>query len=155
MSKQFWLLKSEPNEYSVDRLKKDGQTGWSGVRNYQARNFMRDLMKLGDGVLFYHSSTKPAAIVAQAEVSREGYADPTQFDMKSDYFDLKSKPEAPTWIMVDIRYVATFPHPLSLAELKKTKGLEKMALLQRGSRLSVQPVRPEEWTIILGLTRTA
>ena len=152
MSKKYWLIKSEPEEYSIDQLKKDGQTSWAGVRNYQARNFMRDGMKLGDSILFYHSSCEPSAIVGVAEVAKEAYPDPTQFDKKSDYYDPKSKVDAPTWKMVDIRYVSTLANPLTLSDLKKIKGLEKMVLLQKGGRLSVQPVQPEEWRIILGLT---
>src|SRR5205814_9360909 len=128
----FWLVKSEPSEYSIDQFKKDGETGWAGVRNYQARNFMRDAMKSGDGVLFYHSSCEPSAVVGQAEVSKEAHPDPTQFDKKSEFYDPKSKPDAPTWKMVSIRHVATFSRPLTLSELKATKGLEKMVLLQRG-----------------------
>ena len=150
-AKQYWLLKSEPENYSFAQLKKDGETGWTGVRNYQARNFMRDSMKVGDGVLFYHSNADPAAIVGAAEVSREGHPDPTQFDPKSDYYDAKSKPDAPTWIMAAIRYVGEFKQPLSLDELRKVAGLEKMMLLKRGMRLSIQPVTAEEWKIILKL----
>jgi predicted RNA-binding protein with PUA-like domain len=152
MAKQHWLIKSEPEEYSIDQFKKDGKTAWAGVRNFQARNFMRDAMKIGDGILFYHSSCDPTAIVGEAEVASAAYPDPTQFDKKGDYYDPKSKPEAPTWMMVDIRYVKTFQHQPTLAELKQTKGLEKMMLLQRGSRLSIQPVKAEEWNIILALT---
>ena len=151
MAKQYWLVKSEPDVYSIDQLKKDGHTTWNGVRNYQARNFMRDGMKLGDGVLFYYSSCDVPAIVGQAEVSKAGCPDPTQFDKKSEFYDPSSKPDKPTWIMVEIKYVKTFGRPLTLTELKTIKSLENMVLLKRG-RLSVQPVSPEEWKIILGLT---
>ncbi len=112
-----------------------------------------DGMKVGDGVLFYHSSTDPMAVAGIAEVSSAPHADPTQFDAASEFHDPKSKKDAPTWMMVDIRFVEEFKHPVTLAELKKTKGLEKMVLTQRGSRLSVQPVRPEEWQIIVALGR--
>lgn len=149
--KRYWLLKTEPENYAFEQLKKENETGWSGVRNYQARNFMRDSMKRGDGVLFYHSSTDAPAIMGTAEVSREGHPDPTQFDPKSDYYDARSKPENPAWIMVALKYSAAFKHPLTLAELRTAKGLENMTLLKRGMRLSVQPVSPEEWKIILKL----
>src|SRR5688500_13874697 len=102
MPKKYWLLKSEPEDYSFSKLEKDGHVGWTGVRNYQARNTMRDDMKLGDGVLFYHSNAEPSAIVGLAEVSRESHPDPTQFDKTNDYFDPKSKRETPTWMMVEI-----------------------------------------------------
>ena len=151
MPKKYWLMKSEPEHYSFEQLKKDGATGWTAVRNYQARNFMRDQMKLGDGVLFYHSNADPAAIVGLAEVCHEGHPDPTQFEPKSEYYDPKSKPESPTWIMVGIKYLAALKHPLTLAELKKVKGLSSMPLLKRGMRLSVQPVSGDEWKIILKL----
>lgn len=152
-SKLYWLIKSEPDVYGLEQLKNDGRTGWSGVRNYQARNFMRDSMKMGDGVLYYHSNAKPTAIMGIAEVCREGYPDPTQFDSKSEYFDPKSKPGSPTWIMIDVKFVEEFKRPVTLFELKTKKGLEKMMLTQKGSRLSVQPVAPAEWEIICSMPR--
>jgi predicted RNA-binding protein with PUA-like domain len=121
------------------------------VRNYQARNFMRDDMKKGDLVFFYHSSAEPTAIVGVAEVVREGYPDPTAFDPRDSHFDPKSKPDAPTWIMVDIRAVRKLARPVTLADLKAVQGLEGMVLLQRGSRLSVQPVSAQEWEIVYSL----
>jgi len=148
MPKRYWLLKSEPEDYPFAKLKKDGRVGWTGVRNYQARNSMRDDMKIGDGVLFYHSNANPSAIVGIAEVSRESHSDPTQFEKSSDYYDPKAKRETPTWLMVEIKYVEELKRPLSLEELRATPGLEKMLLLKRGMRLSVQPVTPEEWKII-------
>ena len=148
MPKQFWLVKSEPDVYSIDQLAKDGETGWEGVRNYQARNTLRDSMKAGDGVLFYHSSCDVPAIAGLAEVSRESHPDPTQFDPKSEFFDAKSKRDAPTWMMVGLRFVKKLKQPLTLEQLKKVPALSKMVLLQRGSRLSVQPVRAEEWEAI-------
>lgn len=143
-----WLLKSEPDVYSIDDLKRDKRTHWEGVRNYQARNFLRDRLKVGDRVLFYHSNAEPPGIAGVAKVVREGYPDPSQFDKQSEYYDAKSKPEAPTWFVVDIGFVARFSRPLTLPELKQVKGLAKMALLQKGSRLSVQPVTDDEFAVI-------
>ena len=145
-----WLLKSEPEAFSWDDLwKSPGRTtSWDGVRNYQARNFMRDGMRTGDRVLFYHSSTEPTAIVGVAEVVREAYPDPTAFDPADPHYDPKSKRNAPTWVTVDIRAVRPLDRPVTLAMLRQTPGLEGMVLLQRGSRLSVQPVTEEEWAII-------
>jgi predicted RNA-binding protein with PUA-like domain len=152
-AKRHWLVKSEPDVFSFDDLLASPRktTGWDGVRNYQARNFMRDDMKKGDLVFFYHSSTDPAAIVGVAEVARDGYPDPSAFDSKDSHFDPKSKQDSPTWFMVDVRAVEKFKHPVTLAELRGVKGLEKMTLLQKGSRLSVQPVSPKEWDIIYAL----
>lgn len=146
-----WLLKSEPDVYSIDDLKRDKRTHWEGVRNYQARNYLRDQLKAGDRVLFYHSNAEPPGIAGVAKVVREGYPDPSQFDKKSDYYDPKSKQETPAWYMVDVGFVEKFARPITLPELKKTKGLEKMVLLQKGSRLSVQPVSEVEYAIIAKL----
>lgn len=155
-ARRHWLVKSEPETFSFgDLLAKPGRTtGWDGVRNFQARNFMRDEMKQGDLVFFYHSSADPTAIVGVAEVVREGYPDPTALDPKDPHHDPKSKPESPSWYMVDVRAVEPLKRPLTLTELRSVKGLEKMVLLQKGSRLSVQPVSPSEWEIIykLGMT---
>lgn len=147
-----WLLKSEPDVYSIDDLKRDKRTHWEGVRNYQARNYLRDQLKVGDRVLFYHSNAEPPGIAGIAKVVREGYPDPTAFDQKSDYYDAKSKKEAPAWYMVDIAFVKKFAQPLTLPELKKVKGLEKMVLLQKGSRLSVQPVTEAEYALLEKMT---
>jgi len=125
--------------------------GWDGVRNYQARNFMRDEMKVGDGVLFYHSSVDPPGVVGIAEVAREGHPDPTAFDPDDIHHDPKSDPENPRWYMVDVRFVRAFPRMVTLEELKAAPGLENMKVTQRGMRLSVQPVTPEEWEIVLRL----
>jgi predicted RNA-binding protein with PUA-like domain len=151
--RRYWLLKCEPDTFSFDDLwaAPNRTTCWDGVRNYQARNLMRDEMKRGDGVLFYHSSTEPTAVVGTAEVVREGYPDHTALDPADPHFDSKSRPEAPTWVMVDVRAVERFAHPVTLAELRATPELAGMALLQRGSRLSVQPVRPEEWAAVRAL----
>ena len=151
--RRHWLVKSEPSTFSFDDLLASPKrtTGWDGVRNYQARNHMRDGMKRGDLVFFYHSSTEPTAIVGVAEVAREAYPDPTALDPKHPHFDPKSKADDPSWMMVDLRAVEPLAHPVTLAELKGTKGLERMVLLQKGSRLSVQPVSPEEWDIVYAL----
>lgn len=143
-------MKSEPEAFSWDDLWQAPArtTSWDGVRNYQARNSMRDGMRVGDPVLFYHSSTGQPAIVGIAEVAREAYPDPTAFDPAHPNHDPKSKPDAPAWLMVDIRAVRPVSPPLTLARLRETPGLEGMVLLQRGSRLSVQPVTPEEWAVI-------
>jgi predicted RNA-binding protein with PUA-like domain len=152
-ARRHWLVKSEPETFSFDDLLASPKrtTGWDGVRNYQARNFMRDGMKRGELVFFYHSSTEPTAIVGVAEVAREAYPDPTALDPKHAHFDPKSRPDAPTWMMVDLRAVEPLARPVTLAELKAVKGLERMVLLQKGSRLSVQPVSPEEWDIVYAL----
>jgi predicted RNA-binding protein with PUA-like domain len=151
--RRHWLVKSEADVFSFDDLAASPKrtTCWDGVRNYQARNFMRDDMKTGDLVFFYHSNSEPTAIVGVAEVTREGYPDHTALDPRDPHYDPKSKPDAPTWIMVDLRAVEKLARPLPLAELKRVKGLEKMALLQKGSRLSVQPVTAQEWEIVYGL----
>ena len=146
----YWLVKSEPDVFSFADLRasENQTTCWDGVRNYQARNFMRDGMQRGDLVLFYHSSTEPAAIVGIAEVVREAYADHTALDPRDPHYDPKSKADSPTWMMVDLRAVEPLVRPLSLADLRGVKGLEAMVLLQRGSRLSVQPVTAKEWAIV-------
>lgn len=148
MPKRFWLLKSEPDCYSIDDLERDGTTFWSGVRNYQARNFMRDDMKPGDGVLFYHSGSEPPCIAGIAEVASKAYADHTALDPDDDHFDPKQTPENPIWMMVDVKFVRKLKSPIAISRLRETKGLEKMVLLQRGSRLSVQPVTDQEWKIV-------
>ncbi len=146
----YWLLKSEPEVFSFADLQKAPKktTYWDGVRNYQARNTLRDLMRVGDRVFFYHSNADPTGIAGICEVVKSGYPDHTAFDAAHDHYDPKSDPKAPTWYMVDVRAVAAFPTLVTLAELKATKGLEKMVLLQKGSRLSVQPVTAKEWAIV-------
>ena len=145
-----WLVKSEPDVFSfADLLKAPKKTTcWDGVRNYQARNTLRDQMKQGDRVFYYHSNAEPSGIAGICEVVREGYPDHTAFDPTDPHFDPKSRRDEPTWYMVDVRAVAAFPRLVTLAELKGVKGLEKMALVQRGSRLSVQPVTRKEWEIV-------
>jgi predicted RNA-binding protein with PUA-like domain len=149
----YWLMKTEPSVFSWDdlQLRPNQTTHWEGVRNYQARNFMRDQMKVGDRVFFYHSNTKPQVILGIAQVVREAYPDTFAFDATSPYFDSKSSPEAPRWIMVDIQYESAFMPVITLDELKQAKGLESMMLLQKGCRLSVQPVTPQEWETVCNL----
>ena len=149
---KYWLMKSEPNTYSIDDLARDGRTHWDGVRNYQARNFMRDEMKVGDGVLFYHSNANPPGVAGIARVVREGYPDHTAQDPNSKYFDPKASDEDPRWFMVDIEFVEKFDELVPLETLRQTPGLEEM-LVTKKSRLSVQPVRPEEFEIVVGLGR--
>lgn len=147
----YWLFKTEPSTYSWDDLKQQPNRTdyWDGIRNYQARNFLRDQVKKGDLVLFYHSVKQPQAIMGIAKVVREAYADPTAFDPQSKYFDPKSDPENPRWVMVDVQAIAEFDPPILRDELKQIPGLENMMLLRKGSRLSIQPVSEEEWKIIL------
>jgi predicted RNA-binding protein with PUA-like domain len=148
----YWLMKSEPSTFSIDDLARAParRTCWDGVRNYQARNFMR-AMKRGDQVLFYHSNAEPPAVAGIAEVVREAYPDHTAFDPKDPHYDPKSNPRVPIWDMVDIRLIQKFERPIPLEELRGVSGLRQMELLRLGSRLSVQPVRPQEWTTILAL----
>lgn len=152
LAPQYWLMKSEPSAFSIDDLQRapGRTTSWDGVRNYQARNYMR-AMRVGDQILFHYSNVDPPAVVGVAEVVREAYPDQTAFDRNDKHFDPKSNPARPTWDMVDIRLVRKFSHPLPLDLLRKKPGLKRMELLRRGSRLSVQPVRPEEWKIVLKL----
>lgn len=147
--RRYWLVKSEPGVFSFDDLLRihNKTTHWNGIRNFAARNFMKDGMKLGDRVFFYHSSAEPTAIVGICEVVREAYPDHTAFDSASEGYDPASNEERPTWYMVDLRAVAQFTRPVTLAELKTRKELEGMALLRIG-RLSVTPVSPAEWDVI-------
>ena len=144
----YWLMKSEPDEASILDLQRAGTLPWTGVRNYQARNFMRDDMRPGDGVLFYHSSCPEPGIAGLAEVCSLAYPDATQFDPASHYFDPKSKPEAPRWLHVDVRWRET-TRLLSLKEMREAPELASMGVLQRGSRLSITPVTPAEWQAVL------
>ncbi|HEX5829610.1 MAG TPA: EVE domain-containing protein [Gemmatimonadaceae bacterium] len=155
VGRRYWLVKSEPNVFSFDDLvaAPGHTTGWDGVRNYQARNFMRDDMRPGDGVLFYHSSCEPPALAGIAEVARAAYPDPTAFDPRDPHHDPKSRRDEPTWYQVDVRAIARFETPIALPELRDTPGLEGMELLRRGSRLSVQPVTREQWEIVTSLRK--
>ncbi|MFT4255540.1 MAG: EVE domain-containing protein [Pseudoxanthomonas sp.] len=150
--KHYWLMKSEPDAFSIDALQKVGVEPWNGVRNYQARNFMR-AMQPGDGVLFYHSNTAVPGIVGVAEVASEAYPDPTQFDPKSDYFDAKSTREQPRWDLVDVKFVKKLKRTIALDEIKAqadTLG-DGFTLIQRGNRLSVLPVTAAQWKLLLSL----
>ena len=141
-------MKSEPNVFGIEDLKKVKKEPWDGVRNYQARNFMRDDMKVGDEVLFYHSNAKPPGVAGLAKVSKEAFPDHTAFDKKSKYFDPKSDPENPRWMMVEVEYVSSFKEVIPLDTLKTAKGLEEMLVIKRGQRLSIQPVTAKEYKII-------
>ena len=145
---RYWLIKSEPLTYGIDHMAKDRKTSWGGVRNYQARNFMRDQMKVGDKAFFYHSNCDEPGIVGIVEVSAPAHPDETQFDKKSHYYDPASKRESPRWLNVDFKFVKKTPL-VTLAELRKHKKLEKMRLLQPGNRLSITPVDPDEWKYIV------
>ena len=147
----YWLMKSEPDAYSIDDLERDGREPWDGIRNYQARNMMRDEMKLGDEVFFYHSNCKEPGIVGIMKVASEPYPDPTQFDKKSKYFDAKSPKDNPRWCLVDVAFVRKTKRNISLTEIKAQKSLEDMVLTRKANRLSIMPVDKEHWDIILGL----
>ena len=154
-ARRFWLFKSEPESYSIDHLERDGRTAWTGVRNYQARNTLRDLVQPGDGVLFYHSSTEPMAVVGAMTVARAGYPDPTAFDSKDSHYDPDSDPAEPTWFVVDVEFARKFAKPVTRDMLKSAAGLEKMMVIQKGARLSIQPLTPEEWRIVHQLAGAA
>jgi len=147
---RYWLLKTEPSAFSFEQLREDGITPWTGVRSFQARNNMME-MRVGDLGLFYHSSIAEPAAVGTCQVVKEAYPDFTQFDRDSQYFDGRAKPDKPIWFMVDVEYVEAFEHPVTLAQMRAEPRLVGMALLRRGQRLSVQPVMPHEWKIVLEL----
>ncbi len=153
-SKKYWLLKSEPESYSIDQFKKDQTTWWEGVRNYQARNFMTKEMKAGDQFLFYHSNATPPCVVGLGQISKPAAPDPSAFNKKSDYYEPKSTPERPIWECVEVKFLEKFPKPLSLAEVREIDGLDKMILIKKGSRLSIQPVTKTEFDLILELCRS-
>ncbi len=148
---QYWLMKSEPGEYSIDDLKRDKVEPWDGVRNYQARNMMRDAMKKGDLAFMYHSNCEEIGIVGIMTIVREGYADYTAFDKKDKHYDPKSDPDNPRWFMVDVRYKRKLKRTLTLAELRQHKKLDGLQLLKRGNRLSVMPVSKKHWDLVLSL----
>jgi predicted RNA-binding protein with PUA-like domain len=152
---QFWLMKSEQDVYSIENLEKDGVTLWDGVRNYQARNFMRDRMAIGDTVLFYHSSTDLTGVAGLGRVASNAYPDPTQFDRTSEYYDPGSSKDDPRWWLVDVAFVEKFSETVSLATLKATPELKGMLVLQRGQRLSVQPVEPDHARKVIALAKAA
>jgi len=152
-TKRYWLLKSELGSYSIDDLERDGSTCWDGVRNYQARNFMRDDMAVGDGVLFHHSNAKPPGVVGVARVSRAAYPDHTALDPDDPHHDPKATEDEPIWLMVDIEFVEKFPGTVSLAEMKDDAALEGMLVTKRGQRLSVQPVEKAHFERVRKLGR--
>jgi predicted RNA-binding protein with PUA-like domain len=152
MAKRYWLMKSEEDVYSIRDLEREGTTCWEGVRNYEARNLMRDQMKVGDGVLFYHSNAKPPGVAGLATVAKAAYPDYFAFDKKSKYFDPKSDKENPRWFMVDVTFQEAFGEVLSLDEIKATPELGEMALVKR-ARLSVQPVEKEAFQLIRKMGR--
>lgn len=155
MARKFWLMKCEPSACTIDDLARDGVTGWEGVRNYQARNFMRDEMQVGDGVLFYASNAEPSGVTGLAEIARAGYPDPFAWKKGHAYFDAASTKDAPAWYTVDVQFVERFPAIVPLEVLKATRGLEQMMVTRKGSRLSVQPVTPREYEIVVRLGRAS
>lgn len=154
MPRKYWLMKSEPNVYSIDDLQADGHTCWDGVRNYQARNLLRDEIQPGHEVLFYHSNASPPGVAGLARVIRGGYPDHTAFDSKDPHYDPKSDPDSPTWFMVDIEFVEKFPEAVTLPRIREAEGLADMVLVKR-SRLSVQPVTESEFRIIRNMGRSS
>lgn len=154
MPRRYWLMKCEPSAYTIDDLQRDGRTSWEGVRNYQARNFMRDEMRVGDGVLFYASNADPSGVTGLARIARAGYPDHFAWKAGHKYFDPSSRESSPTWFMVDVAFVKRFNETIALEQLKAAKGLERMMVTQKGSRLSVQPVTEAEYDIVVGLGRS-
>ena len=148
-------MKCEPSAYTIEQLERDGRTGWEGVRNFQARNFMRDQMQQGDGVLFYASNAEPSGVTGLATILRAGYPDPFALKKGHKYFDPASKKESPTWYTVDVGFVERFPGVVPLETLKTTPGLEQMMVIRKGSRLSIQPVTKAEFDIVNKLGRKA
>ena len=146
-----WLMKSEPDVYSIDDLQRDGREMWDSIRNYQARNMMRDDMRIGDEVFFYHSSCKEPGVVGIARVASKPYPDPVQFDKQSRYFDAKSDKDDPRWILVDVEFVRKLKRNITLTDIKAEKSLEDMILVRRGNRLSIMPVEKKHWDKILSL----
>jgi len=155
MNKKFWLVKSEPSVFSWEDLKKtkNQTTFWNGVRNYQARNYLRDEMKIGDLVLFYHSNADPLAVMGVCEVVKEGYPDHTQFDPSDDHYDPKADPKNPTWFMVDLKLKSEFKKPVTLEQIKTNPKLKDMKLVQKGNRLSVMPVTKTEFDEIVKMSK--
>ncbi|HZM90419.1 MAG TPA: EVE domain-containing protein [Blastocatellia bacterium] len=148
MARRYWLIKSEPSAYSIDDLKRDKSTLWEGIRNYQARNFMMKEMKVGDEALFYHSSAEPPGAVGIAEVSGAAEPDPTQFDSGDSHYDPKATPAKPIWFCVRVKFKQKFARQVALSELRERKELKDMVLLQKGSRLSIQPVTEKEFKLV-------
>jgi len=153
MPRRYWLMKCEPSAFSIDDLARDGITSWEGVRNFQARNFIRDEMQVGDGVLFYASNADPSGVTGLAEIARAGYPDAFAWKKGHAYFDPSSTPDKPVWYSVDIRFAERFKGIVSLETLKATPGLEEMIVTKKGSRLSIQPVTKREFDIVRKLAR--
>jgi predicted RNA-binding protein with PUA-like domain len=153
MAKRYWLMKCEPAAYTIEDLERDGTTSWEGVRNFQARNFMRDDMSVGDPVLFYASNADPSGVTGLAKIVRAAYPDKFAWTKGHKYFDRSSSRDAPVWYMVDLGFVERFPGTVSLETLKSTPGLEQMVVTRKGSRLSVQPVTKAEYDIVVRLGR--
>lgn len=153
MARRYWLMKVEPSAYTIDELERDGHTGWEGVRNYRARNFLRDEIQVGDGVLFYASNAKPSGVAGIAEVMRAGYPDPVQFRKGHRYYDPKATSDRPIWYSVDIRFVERFPDVVALGDLKANPKLAEMMVTKRGMRLSVQPVGAMEFAEVRRMGR--
>ena len=153
MARRYWLMKCEPAAYTIEDLERDGATTWEGVRNYQARNFLRDEMQVGDGVLFYASNADPSGVTGLATIAKAGYPDPYAWKKGHKYYDPASTKESPIWYLVDIAFEERFPATIALETLKATKGLENMMVTKKGSRLSVQPVTKPEYDIVVRLGR--
>ena len=147
----YWLMKTEPSEFSIQNLQEVASEPWDGVRNYQARNFMRDAMNVGDQVLFYHSNAKPSGVAGLAEVCSEAYPDHTAWDPKNKHFDPKTNPEDPVWMMVDVKFLAELPSMVSLEAMKSNPSLEGMLVLKRGMRLSIQPVEAKHFNEVVNM----
>jgi predicted RNA-binding protein with PUA-like domain len=147
----YWLMKSEPDAYSIDDLERDGREPWDGIRNYQARNMMRDEMQIGDEVFFYHSNCKEPGIVGIMTVASEPYPDPTQFDRKSKYYDPKSSEDDPRWCLVDVEFVRKLDRTITLSEIREAPGLDDLILTRKGNRLSVMPIEKKHWNKLLSL----
>jgi len=145
----YWLMKSEPDDYSIDDLERDGREPWDGIRNYQARNMMRDDMKMGDEVFFYHSNCKEPGIVGIMKIASKPYPDPTQFDKNSKYFDPKSAQDNPRWCLVDVEFVRKLARKISLHEIKAAKGFDDLILTRKGNRLSIMPIEKKHWKKLL------
>ena len=155
MPRRYWLMKCEPSAYAIDDLARDGRTCWEGVRNFQARNFMRDVMQVGDGVLFYASNADPSGVTGLASICRAGYPDHYAWQAGHKYFDARGTEADPVWYMVDVEFVERFAATIPLATLKRTPGLEEMMVTKKGSRLSVQPVTRAEYDVVTALGRSA
>ena len=155
MPRRYWLMKCEPSAYTIDDLARDGRTCWEGVRNFQARNFLRDVMQVGDGVLFYASNADPSGVTGLASICRAGYPDHYAWQAGHKYFDARGTEADPVWYMVDVEFVERFADTVPLATLKRTPGLEEMMVTKKGSRLSVQPVTRAEYDVVTVLGRGA